>query len=53
MRLGFLASPPIVGAVSESIGLGGALWVIPLAGVAVIALGGALSTRPRATPAAT
>ncbi|MEH3089607.1 MAG: MFS transporter [Microbacterium arborescens] len=53
MRLGFLASPPIVGAVSESIGLGGALWVIPLAGAAVIALGGALSTRPRATPAAT
>lgn len=53
MRLGFLASPPIVGAVSESIGLGGALWVIPLAGLAVIALGGALSTRPRRAPVAT
>ncbi|WP_317983589.1 MFS transporter [Microbacterium radiodurans] len=53
MRLGFLASPPIVGAVSERIGLGGALWVIPLAGLAVIALASVLSTRPQPRAAAT
>lgn len=51
MRLGFLASPPIVGLLSETVGLRGALVVIPAAGVVVLLLAGVLSgRRPAASP---
>lgn len=48
MRLGFLASPPLVGLVADAAGLRVGLLVIPLAGVTVIALSGVL--RRRQTP---
>ncbi|KSU56333.1 MFS transporter [Microbacterium enclense] len=46
MRLGFLASPPVIGALSETAGLQAALLVIPAAGLIALALSFAL---PRAT----
>lgn len=48
MRLGFVASPPLVGVVADAAGLRVGLLVIPLAGVTVIALSGVL--RRRQTP---
>lgn len=48
MRLGFVASPPLVGVVADAAGLRVGLLVIPLAGIIVIALSGVL--RRRQTP---
>ncbi|MBD5784828.1 MFS transporter [Cellulosimicrobium terreum] len=49
MRLGFLASPPLVGLVADATSLRMGLLVLPLAGILVIALSGVL--RPRRAPA--
>ncbi|MGP9843749.1 MFS transporter [Brachybacterium sp. 107] len=51
MRLGFLASPPLVGLVADTAGLRYGLLVVPIAGALVIALAGVLSGRraPRVT----
>lgn len=45
MRLGFLASPPLVGLIADATSLRLGLMVVPLAGLAVIALSGVLSGR--------
>jgi len=45
MRLGFLVSPPVVGALSEVVGLRYALLVIPAAGVVTLLLAGVLVGR--------
>ncbi|MEJ5946445.1 MFS transporter [Pseudokineococcus basanitobsidens] len=45
MRLGFLASPPLVGLVADSAGLRVGLLVVPLAGVAVAVLAQVLPGR--------
>ncbi|MDO5634737.1 MAG: MFS transporter [Micrococcus sp.] len=45
MRLGFLATPPLVGALSEVVGLQAALLVVPLAGVLVAVLASAVRGR--------
>ncbi|WP_436534435.1 MFS transporter [Actinoplanes sp. HUAS TT8] len=50
MRLGFLLSPPIVGAVADHSGLRAGLLVVPAAGLLVIVLAGVLQPR-RATEA--
>lgn len=52
MRLGFLASPPLVGLVADQAGLRVGLLVVPLAGLLVVALAGVLEGRrqPRPTP---
>lgn len=42
MRLGFLLSPPVVGAVADSVGLRIGLIVVPAAGVLVVLLAGVL-----------
>ncbi len=51
MRLGFLLSPPIVGAVADATSLRAGLLVVPVAGLLVILLAGVLRSRP-AKPAA-
>lgn len=38
MRLGFLASPPVIGALSETFGLQAALLIVPAAGLVALAL---------------
>ncbi|MDR7384717.1 MFS transporter [Promicromonospora iranensis] len=48
MRLGFLASPPLVGMVADAVGLRYGLLVVPLAGLLVVLLAGVLQSR--ATP---
>lgn len=45
MRLGFLLSPPIVGAIADAAGLRVGLLAVPAAGLAVAALAGVLSAR--------
>jgi MFS family permease len=45
MRLGFLLSPPLVGAIADATSLRVGLAVVPLAGVLVIALAGVLHAR--------
>lgn len=50
MRLGFLASPPLVGMVADAVGLRYGLLVVPVAGLLVVLLAGVLQNR-RATPA--
>lgn len=45
MRLGFLASPPLVGLVADATSLRMGLLVVPLAGVLVLLLAGVLRTR--------
>jgi MFS family permease len=45
LRLGFLASPPVVGFVADSAGLRYGLLLVPVVGVAVILLGGVLEGR--------
>jgi MFS family permease len=50
MRLGFLASPPLVGLVADAVGLRYGLLVVPVAGLLVVLLSGVLQNR-RATPA--
>ena len=49
MRLGFLASPPVVGLVADATSLRVGLLVVPLAGVLVVLLAGVLSGRRRRT----
>jgi len=50
MRLGFLLSPPVVGAVADATSLRAGLLVVPAAGVLVIILAGVLqSKRPAAS----
>ena len=43
LRLGFLISPPIVGAIADEFGLRAGLLVVPVAGVIIVALAGVLS----------
>lgn len=45
MRLGFLAGPPLVGAIAEATELRVALLIVPLGGVAAVALAGVLPAR--------
>ncbi|WP_170231777.1 MFS transporter [Pseudonocardia kunmingensis] len=47
MRLGFLLSPPVVGAVADASSLRLGLVVVPAAGLLVVVLAGVLSQRPR------
>ena len=47
MRLGFLLSPPIVGAVADATSLRAGLIVVPVAGVLVVVLAGVLQPRRR------
>ncbi|KAA1422976.1 MFS transporter [Mumia zhuanghuii] len=48
MRIGFLASPPLVGLVADASSLRVGLLVVPLAGIVVVALAGVLDGRRRA-----
>lgn len=50
MRLGFLASPPLVGLVADAFGLRVGLLSVPLAGLAVVLLSGVLPARRHSTP---
>ena len=45
MRLGFLASPPIIGVISDATSLRAGLLMVPFAGVLAILLAGVLSRR--------
>ncbi|MGO1950592.1 MAG: MFS transporter [Mycobacteriaceae bacterium] len=45
MRIGFLASPPIIGAVADATSLRAGLLLIPVAGIAVFAFSGVLRGR--------
>jgi len=45
MRLGFLASPPLVGLVADAAGLRAGLLSVPLAGLSVVLLAGVLTGR--------
>lgn len=45
MRLGFLASPPLVGMVADAVGLRYGLLVVPIAGLLVVLLAGVLQNR--------
>jgi MFS family permease len=47
MRVGFVASPPIVGMIADAFSLRVGLLVVPVAGLAVLAAGVALSGRRR------
>ncbi|WP_376971982.1 MFS transporter [Arthrobacter sp.] len=47
MRVGFLLSPPVVGAVADATNLATGLLVVPLAGIAVLALSPVLPARIR------
>jgi hypothetical protein len=51
MRLGFLASPPIVGVISDATSLRTGLLVVPFAGLLALTLAGVLSRRPATGPA--
>jgi hypothetical protein len=51
MRLGFLASPPIVGVISDATSLRTGLLVVPFAGLLALTLAGVLSRRPADAPA--
>lgn len=48
MRIGFLASPPLVGLVADASGLRTGLLVVPFAGIVVVATAGVLQGRRRA-----
>ncbi|ANY08706.1 MFS transporter [Pseudonocardia sp. HH130630-07] len=50
MRVGFLASPPVVGVVADATELRVGLLVVPLAGLAVLLAAGALAGRRARTP---
>jgi MFS family permease len=52
MRLGFLLSPPVVGAVADASGLRTGLIVVPAAGLLVVVVAGVLSQKPRLAPPA-
>jgi hypothetical protein len=47
LRIGFLASPPVVGLLADAAGLRVGLLVVPVAGVLTVVLAGALSGRVR------
>ncbi|WP_372592801.1 MFS transporter [Actinotalea sp.] len=47
MRLGFLLSPPVVGAIADATSLRAGLLVVPVAGLAVVLLAGVLAGRAR------
>jgi MFS family permease len=47
MRLGFLLSPPVVGAVADASSLRLGMVVVPAAGLLVVLVAGVLSQRPR------
>ncbi|MBT0769544.1 MFS transporter [Kineosporia sp. J2-2] len=47
LRVGFLAAPPIVGAVADATSLRAGLLVVPVAGMLVILFSGVLSTQRR------
>ncbi|SDS64370.1 Fucose permease [Friedmanniella luteola] len=49
LRLGFLLSPPVVGAVADAASLRVGLLVVPLAGLVVVAAAGVLSGRSHRT----
>ena len=53
MRLGFLLSPPVVGAVADANGLRLGLVVVPIAGLLVVVTAGVLSRRNRPAAAVT
>ncbi|WP_369374714.1 MFS transporter [Promicromonospora sp. Populi] len=48
MRLGFLASPPLVGLVADNAGLRYGLLVVPIAGILIVLLSGVLENRKTA-----
>ncbi|GAB2471836.1 MFS transporter [Promicromonospora xylanilytica] len=50
MRLGFLASPPLVGMVADATGLRYGLLVVPTAGLLVVLLSAVLKNRPSPQP---
>jgi MFS family permease len=52
MRLGFLLSPPVVGAVADATSLRAGLLVVPAAGVLVVLLAGVLGVKRQAGRAA-
>ncbi|MCB7135888.1 MFS transporter [Cellulosimicrobium marinum] len=52
MRLGFLASPPLVGLVADASSLRAGLLVLPAAGVVVVLLSGVLARRRPPAPTA-
>ena len=45
MRVGFLVSPPVVGAIADAVSLRAGLVVVPLAGLLVLALSPVLARR--------
>jgi hypothetical protein len=45
MRVGFLVSPPVVGAIADAASLRAGLFVVPLAGLLVLALSPVLARR--------
>lgn len=47
LRIGFLASPPVVGLIADSTSLRIGLLTVPLAGLVIVALAGALNVRGR------
>jgi MFS family permease len=47
LRIGFLASPPVVGLVADSTSLRMGLLTVPVAGVVIMVLAGALSVKGR------
>ena len=50
MRLGFLAAPPLIGAVADASSLRAGLLLIPAVGLVVLALSGVLAGRQRPAP---
>ena len=50
MRVGFLCSPPVVGAVADATSLRTGLMVVPAAAIAVVALAGVLADRSGRAP---
>ena len=47
MRVGFLVSPPVVGAIADAASLRAGLFVVPLAGLLVLALSAVLARRKK------
>lgn len=45
MRVGFVASPPVVGLIADAAGLRAGLLLVPVAGLLVAMLAGVLSAR--------
>jgi MFS family permease len=47
MRVGFLVSPPVVGAIADAVSLRAGLFVVPLAGLLVLVLSAVLAKRSK------